>query len=121
MYMSKGEFRKQTKEVDYDPTAATPSAQEMVNAVVTRYSAALEDVGITADFLARCHKQELIFGGDEPNPQEMKIRQVARMDALKAKDYYPAEKHEHEQHLTVEVVNYGEEKKRELFPDEDSG
>jgi hypothetical protein len=113
--------KPKTFKPEYDPTAATPSVQEMANAVLTRYQAALVDVGVDADFLARCHKKELDFGGDEPDTTAMRIRQAARMDAVKAMDMYPAEKHEHESHLTVEVVNYGEIIRELKFDDEDPG
>ena len=81
---------------------------------------ALDNEGITHDYLARKLKAELeaeevkVFKGDGNTTIESEplvawqVRQKARMDAHKLRGDYPAEELKLDTALTVNVVNYAE-------------
>lgn len=89
----------------------------------------LTDKGITPDYLATLLQDELTatdvkifqYKGQivksDPLPA-LEIRQRARIDAHKLMDHYPAERHQVDSNLTVEVIDYKNlgEKKEDPIP-----
>jgi hypothetical protein len=106
-----------------EDSSLTPG-QKVAKKIINAFHDALLREGITEKYLARKLKLELsaeeikVFN---PKGNQKKkgliyskplklwsIRQKAREDAQKLMDLYPAEKHEHEVSVTVEVVSFSE-------------
>ena len=77
------------------------SNKELVEALLRPIEDALEDQGLTIEYLCKKLKYELEYiepriglrGRPKPGPKAMRIRQTARQDAHKLRGDYAAEKH----------------------------